>query len=166
MLRGLAYGLCVAFLVSSCGGGGGSPAAPTGQIDLSTTFTVDVNNLPADGVLHVYAAIDGGAQQDMQITATTASTSISSLSIGTHSIDIEVVFAYNNGTNIILSSASSSIDVVEGANPLDISSTTYVTTYDEDNDGITNLDEINAGTSPLDTTCVLGVSIIGNCTLG
>ncbi len=48
MLRGLAYGLCIAFLVSSSGGGGSAPAVPTGQIDLSTTFTVDVNNLPTD----------------------------------------------------------------------------------------------------------------------
>lgn len=167
MLRGLAYGLCIAVLVSSCGGGGGgSSATPTGQIDLSTTFNVNVNNLPTDGDLHVYAAVDGGAQQDMQIVNTTASSSISSLSVGTHTVNVEIVFIYNNGTSITLSSASSTIDVVDGANSLDISSISYVTNYDDDNDGVSNLDEMNAGTSPSDPTCVLGVSVIGSCTLG
>jgi hypothetical protein len=156
----------MALLVSSCSGGGSSSATPIGQIDLSTTFNVDVNNLPVDGVLHVYVSVDSGAQQDMQVVNTTASASISSLSIGAHSVDIEVVFVYNNGTSVTLSSTSSSIDVVEGSNPLDISSTTYVTTYDDDDDGVTNLDEMNAGTSPSDPTCVLGVSVLGSCTLG
>lgn len=166
-------GLCIAIFISACGGGSSSSSddsdsTPTasGQIDLSTTFDVDVNNLPIDGDLHVYAAVDGGTQQDMQIVNTTASTSISGLSVGTHTIDIEIVFIYNNGTSITLSSASSTLNVVDGANPLDISSISYVTSYDDDNDGVSNLDEMNAGASPTDPECVLDVSVIGSCTLG
>ena len=167
MLRGFVYGLCIAVLTSACGGGGeDSSAAPTGQINLSTTFNVDINNLPTDGDLHVYAAIDGGTQQDMQIVNTAASASITNLSIGSHTVKVEVVFTYNNGMSIVLLSASSNVNVVNGANLLDIKSSTYANNYNDDNDGVNNLDEINAGTSPYDSTCVIGVSVINSCTLG
>jgi len=168
MLRRFIYGFCMAILVSSCGGGGSgnSSANSANQIELSTTVNVDVNNLPQDGMLHVYVSVDGGAQQDMQITNNDATALISNLPTGSHTIDIEVVFVYDNSATLVLSSATSSVNVAEGSSLLDIANTSYISTYDDDNDGVSNLDEINAGSPPFDSSCVLEVSVVGDCTLG
>jgi len=56
------------------------------------------------------------------------------------------------------------VDLVPGPNPI-LNFTGVYTFTDSDGDQISNLNELIAGSPPDDDVCVLGVSLIGRCTL-
>lgn len=37
---------------------------------------------------------------------------------------------------------------------------------DDDDDGVSNLDELDVGTDPASNACIIDNSLLGNCTLG
>lgn len=71
---------------------------------------------------------------------------------------------------LVVATASKTINVIEGANPLNFVATDYDTdSHDEDGDGISNILELdeNSTTSPVVALCRLGtLAVLGNCELG
>jgi len=138
---------------------------------ISLPVAINTSALPANGALHAYISIDGGSRHELTIDLGSQSIngSIPGVSLGNHQFVIEVVFLYDNNTETMLGRASTSINVGTGNNNLTISSSDYVTTFDDDGDGVDNLAELNAGTdpnNPADTDCIIGTSVIGGCVLG
>lgn len=164
--------LCAVLLsiTSACSNDGSSSVTVQQQNTGTINMPVGINaaNLPADGSLHAYIRVDDQARQELTVDlgGNTISGSISGISNGIHTFVIEVVFTYDSGTEVMLATASKQLDVSTGDNNLTIVSSDYVTNFDSDNDGLTNLEEINNGTPPVDPACVLGTSMLGSCSLG
>ena len=113
---------------------------------------------------------DGGTRTQMTIdsVAGTSSTSIT-LSRTIHTVLVE--FEFTDGVDTItLATATKEIDLSAGDASLTYADTDYETaSYDDDNDGISNLNEIIIGSDPLvpdASDCILDTSVIGGCTLG
>ena len=116
-----------------------------------------------DAELLAWITIDDGTRTQLTIdlVAGTASRSIT-LSRSEHKVLIE--FEFTDGTDTItLATATKTVDLSAGDASLTFEIPDYTTSYDDDNDGESNLAEIIAGTSPID--CVLDTSVIGGCTL-
>ena len=90
-----------------------------------------------------------------------------SLPAGSYSLVLQ--FTVNDdvyGEVIVATSSAVDIDVASGqTTEADFSTATY-TYLDNDNDGVSNLDELYAGTNPGDSTCILDTSQLDGCTLG
>jgi hypothetical protein len=123
-----------------------------------------------DAELLAWVIIDGGEPIPLTIdlVAGTASKSIT-LNRSKHTILIE--FEFTDGVDTItLATATKTVDLSAGDASLAFVDTDYdVASYDDDNDGVSNLSEIINGTDPLIpavTDCILDTSVIGGCTLG
>jgi hypothetical protein len=95
---------------------------------------------------------------------TSASISLPNLTVGTHTFKIE--FEYDAAgllKPLLLVDATKAMDLVEGNNDLVFAESDY-TKHDTDGDGIDNVQELVDLSNPF--SCVLGVSIIGDCQLG
>jgi len=127
--------------------------------------------LSGGGTLAAYVTIDGDTanRRTMSIDGAgsgSASASIPGLTLAPHTIVISYEYTDTNGT-IVLASASNTVDLTSGSGSLSFVAADYdLDTYDEDGDGISNAAELAAGTDPRDDACVIGASIIGDCTLG
>ena len=146
-----------------------SPQQGTGGIELPVG--INVANLPANGSLHAFMSVDNGTRQELNIdlNSQTVSGSVGGITPGNHTFLLQIIFIYDTGTEVTLAHASSTMEVTAGSNNLAFSATDYVTSYDSDGDGVSNLTEINTGTNPtdpVDTECVLGTSRLGSCVLG
>lgn len=167
--------LPVLLLVAGCSSSdssGGVTARNDDQGDgIELPVAINAGALPSNGSLNAYISVDGGPRQALAVdlATQTVSGSLNGISTGSHQFLIEVVFAYDNGTEVMLGRASVTMDVGSGDNSLTVNSGDYNTTFDDDNDGVSNLAELNAGTdptNPADTDCVIGTSAIGNCVIG
>ena len=146
---------------------GSDPLVPSSTLSIQATLVLDLST--TDGNLLVWITIDGGTRIPMSIdsAAGTSSTSIT-LSRTIHTVLIE--FEFTDGVNTItLATVTSTVDLSSGDASLSFTDADYITDYDDDNDGISNLDEIISGTDPLVadiSDCILDTSFIGDCTLG
>jgi hypothetical protein len=96
------------------------------------------------------------------------------ISLGDHTFTI--IFEYTNdpnpafaGTFELARATSDVVTIVAGSNPsLTFSDTDYDTSADDDNDGLTNLTELDESmrTNPGNSECVLDSSLLDLCTLG
>ncbi|MCW9013779.1 MAG: hypothetical protein OQL06_08355 [Gammaproteobacteria bacterium] len=123
--------------------------------------------LTTPGTLRAWITVDAGARTEMTIdsVAGTASATITGLTRASHTVLIEYEFTDNTGNiTVTLATASNTIDLSSGDGSLAFSGTDFDTSYDDDNDGVSNMDEIANGTDPW--SCLIGTSLIGNCTLG
>jgi hypothetical protein len=132
---------------------------------------VNVSALPTNGALHAYAVVDGGDRQELSIdlVSQTVNGTLTGIAPGNHGFTIEVVFRYDNNTEVMLARANLNMDVGSGSNSLTLEASSYTTSFDEDGDGVDNLAELNEGTdptNPADQECVIGSSAIGGCVLG
>ena len=71
------------------------------------------------------------------------------IDLGEHSFRIEFEFeSMKYGKTFVLATAQKSLNVVPGSNTLQFLNSEYKKDYDDDNDNLTNLDELNSGTDP------------------
>jgi hypothetical protein len=147
--------LSVALALFVVGCGSGSPSStptttgPSGE-DFSTAIPLLLQSHTVAGSTNVLSAtvsVDGGAPTALAVNLTTKTVSgqIDQLSAGTHTFVITYTV---NGVNV--ATASGSADIVAGATrPVAFGVPRY---FDEDNDGFTNLAEIEIGTNPRSAT--------------
>lgn len=159
-------------LLAGCGGGGSNtPAASSGQGTVSVTLPDSIfHNLPATGTLGATIAVNGGTPVAMTISSdnTTASATLNNIPTGDATIAITFTYDDNFTTPLVVASLEKTITLSTGDNSVSTLATDYITaTFDEDNDGISNLVELdkNSVTSPFVSTCVLGTATLGNCEL-
>ena len=169
--------LVVAFTLAGCGSQNDTAADTTQQ---TFTFKIPDTLLGSKvdlvaGTLTLTVSVDAVVQQTITIApgATDVTITLNSLAVGSRKITI--LFKYNLSPfgPLDVATATKFIDVVEGADrPLSFATSEFVTAFDFDNDGLSNLVELDAGstTDPTvadaPTDCILGTSLLGSCTLG
>jgi len=143
--------LLVVTVLTACGSPNSSVTAQTNNSPGTLIPQAIITTLPANGVLYAYLRVDGGSRNAMTIKNDVASITLSGISPGQHTFTIEYEFAFVDQINapFMLASANKKVDIVDGANNLDFSNTTYNTDYDSDSDGINNLTELANNTNPL-----------------
>ncbi len=160
-----------------CGAENNSRGNSSFESKASTEIPASVQKLAlAPGsTLKAYITIDNNNKIEMNLdtaAAGSASVSIAGLSLASHRIVITYEYTLN-GVIYTLATASKTIDLSSGSASLSFVSADYKTdTYDRDNDGISNVDELKNGTDPgvIDVVapgpCVLDQTVIGGCVLG
>jgi len=120
--------------------------------------------LLTDGTLNAYIIVDGGTRQIMSINGDNAGINLSGLTEGMHTftIEFEYVITANPGTPVKLAQVSRDISVEAGSNTLSIEEGDYDTSYDDDNDGRSNINELAAGENPFAGYTISNIS--GNTT--
>jgi len=111
--------------------------------------------LPAELRVNPSAAIEGWITIDgntpirmnINLAAHTASVSKGELSRDWHTIEIEFKYTYS-GNTAELATASQVVNLGSGDASIKFYAKDYNINYDSDNDGITNIEEINKGTNP------------------
>ncbi|MDH5612645.1 MAG: hypothetical protein OEY66_09355 [Gammaproteobacteria bacterium] len=127
-------------------------------------------------VLRAFIIIDGSATRtEMTIDpagAGSASASITGLTLAVHTVDISYEYTDAAGT-LIVATASKSVDLTSGSGSISFAAIDYdLASYDFDSDSISNAAELAAGTDPRVAgaagagPCVMGTSLLDNCTLG
>lgn len=124
------------------------------------------------GDLTATIAVNGGTPQNMTVSATDATATLSNIPIG--STGFTIVFTYNLDPfgPLVVASATQTLDVTAGSNTLTFANADYDTaSFDEDGDGLSNIVELDESstTNPIVAdagVCVLGTSLIGSCVLG
>lgn len=105
----------------------------------------------------------------IDLVAGTASKSIT-LSRGKHELQIKFEFTDTVDTITLATTPTQIVDLSAGDVSLTFEVADYITAdYDNDGDGISNLDEIKQGSDPLVadvSDCILDTSVIGGCILG
>jgi hypothetical protein len=113
--------------------------------------------------------VDGGTPQTLSIddADNSASASLGNISTGSHTFVIQFTYDYG-GTPLTVAEATKTITVAEGSNSLSFLASDYDTSFDQDTDGLTNLQELDAvsTTSPTVSLCKLGTAVLGSCELG
>lgn len=163
--------IALALLLNACSSDNNQAATNTGN----STKTVaqvpwEALTVPVLSNLRAYVIIDGntGSRIAMTINTTnnTATASIPGLSLASHTV--QIVYEYIDGTTtyIVAQSSVEPVDLTGGSTTFNIPSTAYVTaSFDTDTDGLSNAYELAAGTNPGDSSCVVGFSLVGSCTL-
>jgi hypothetical protein len=145
----------------------------------TNTSTKTVTQMPWEALtvpdlngLSAYIILDGDAGSHIPMTIDTslhtASASIPGLPKTSHTV--QIVYEYNDAGTIYTVARSSvhTVDLTSGSTTFNIPNTDYVTTgtdFDPDSDGLSNAYELAAGTNPGDASCVVGISLVGSCTL-
>lgn len=127
----------------------------------------------AVGTLNANLYCDG-VKQSMTITGDIATgtgeaqgscTGLSTSSSHTITVEFEFVSTTFGGPFILATATKTNVQAVAGSTSLEVVESDY--TYpDDDNDMISNLDELNGDFDPTSDECILDHSLIDNCTLG
>lgn len=105
------------------------------------------SKLPNDGNLQAFITIDGRNRTEMEIIGNQARTTLQDISIGDHNFEIEFIFNSNAfGNGIVLSRATQNARVGNSSAGVSFNPQDYDSTYDDDSDGRTNLEELTADT--------------------
>ena len=164
--------LSLAFVtLYACSSGDDNASASNSKATTEMPSALQKLTLASGGTLSAYVTIDGDTANRIEMTiddtgSGSAFASIPGLSLELHTIVISYEFTDTNGT-IVLATASNTVDLSSGSGSMSFAETDYdLSSYDDDGDGISNAAELAAGTDPRDGACVIGSSIIGDCTLG
>ena len=110
-------------------------------------------SLPSTGNLFAYLSIDGEPRKPMNIGGGFASLTLSGIAPGEHTLAIDFEFVldtYPDTPFTLAASASKPFTITAGQNNLNFDASDFVSdTYDADNDGVSNLAELNNKTNPL-----------------
>lgn len=105
--------------------------------------------LPPSGTLRAWITIDGGTRIEMTLDpdAGTATVTIDDLTLEPHDVLIE--YEYTDAIGVItVATASTTADMSAGSLTISFADSDYTTDYDEDNDGLTNAQELSLGKNP------------------
>lgn len=125
------------------------------------------------GTLTAFVTIDAGSPIAMDITTVpdSGSATIPGLSMAMHTVTITYEFTDGVGT-LVVATATNTVDLTAGDGTISFVATDYdLASHDEDTDGVSNADELAAGSDPRVAgvaglpPCVLGTSTLDNCTL-
>jgi hypothetical protein len=161
--------LIAAFSLASCGSNNDSNTSKQGDnISLQIPDSLLANKVNRSN-LSATITIDGGTAQTMSIddANNSATASLGSISTGNHTFVIQFTYDYS-GTRLTVAEATKTITVAEGSNSLSFLASDYDTSFDQDSDGLTNLEELDATstTNPTVSLCKLGTATLGSCELG
>jgi hypothetical protein len=139
-------------LLSACSSGDSTLTTQTENKDGVSIPSVVSEALPDDGTLSAYIRVDDGPRQAMTINDGMASITLNGLTLGEHTITMEFEFVLDSNPDqpLLLASASRTMNVGSGQNPI-LTFTDYTTDgegFDADNDGISNLAELSNYTDP------------------
>ncbi len=134
--------------ISACGSSPSTTIQPGSTVKLPDEITQ--LRLQDNGSVHAYVQVDGGDKTEMAITGTSAELQLA-LSEGSHNVAIifEYVPSSAPTTTVILADSSKSVNVVASSHvalAFDTSEFDF-NAYDDDHDGISNLSEMQSGTS-------------------
>ncbi len=159
-IKALVFFTGIAIVISACTQG--SSTVTTQQPDGGGIVVPKaLHGLSADNALTAYIRVDEGERQQMTIDGGNASIRLTGISQGSHTFTVEFEYLSSSvpGNPIILARASKTIDVKPGDNPLSILEADYETdSFDEDGDGVSNLDEILNGSSPFASIAISAIS--------
>ena len=171
----LTYMLLIAvFLLSACGSSDEPTANSTIEGD-NVAFKIPDSLLGSRldqtaGTLSASISVNGGADQAMTISGTTASVTLSSIPVGATTFIIK--FFYDNGSAgpLQVAQATKTLTVAGGSNALNFAAADFTASFasfDRDGDGISNIDELdeNSTSNPLVSSCILGTAAL-DCQLG
>lgn len=144
------WALVIGITLSSCGGESDS-RAPTdpAQIKVYVPDEVRQAKLPDAGTLLAYLTLDNGSRRTMTVGTREATISLTEIPFGEHTFTVEFEFDSDDfGQNIVLSRASQAVDITASSNSISFDSANYDTDFDNDDDGRTNLEELNDNLNP------------------
>ena len=132
-----------------------------GGFNAPTAIQLDL--LPP-GLLKASFKIDDNEFVDMQLNGTQAGLIIDNLTPGEHTFSIRWEYISDDFGLVLLAEASKLLVLVEGDNNLSFQDSDYNTsTIDSDDDGLSNLAELEANTNPFDGVCIFDVSLFDSC---
>jgi len=141
-----------ALFLTACGSD--SSTENSASADLNLPGEIAKLKLSDTGSIRAYVTVDGGTQTEMTVSGSTASIQLSGLSEGSHQFTIKFEYVLNSdpGNPIILAEVTKPGTVSStNNNTLSFVESDFIyADYDDDNDGISNLDEMQSGgTAPL-----------------
>jgi len=157
------------FALSACSenSSSGQPTTMTSVTELPSA----VLTLPSGGTLRAYISIDGidgnvVDRAELSISTNTATGTIPNLPRAVYTVLIEFEYTDTANNTFTVATASQDVDLTSGDASISFAEADYeLDSYDDDGDGLSNAEELRADTDPGDSGCVLGVSLIGSCTL-
>ena len=172
----LTYMLLIAvFMLSACGSSDEPTANSTIEGD-NVAFKIPDSLLGSRldqtaGTLSATISVNGGADQAMTISGTTASVTLSSVPVGATTFIIK--FFYDNGSTggpLQVAQATKTLTVAGGSNALNFAAADFTASFasfDSDGDGISNIDELdeNSTSNPVVSLCILDTAAL-DCELG
>lgn len=145
----------VGVALTSCGDNSSSSGRTTSMNLSFPVQTALVNSNAVINSLRAFVTIDGGNPYQLNVDGTTNQVSgvISGVSAGTHDLVITyyVEMPQGSGDEVILATCSKTVTVIAGqAAEVVVADDDLNRDYDDDSDGLTNLDEVSVATDPLD----------------
>lgn len=137
------------------------------QIGISVPERLRQITVSAEGTLSAFINCDS-VRRAMTIVDNTARGSCTNLSTTIlHNVGVEFEFTLPNsgGSFLIASATKTGVSATSEGTDVAFSSNDFDTSMDNDGDGVSNLDEIEAGNNPGNPSCVFGTSLIGRCVL-
>lgn len=160
----------IAFLILLSACSSSDNATNTGSTKTTTALPLAALTVPNPSGLSAHIILDGNTTSPIAMTidtgAGTATANITGLTLASHTV--QIVYEYNDGvtTYTLAQSTVHTVDLTGGSATYSIPDTDYNTaSFDDDSDGLSNALELAAGTDPGDSGCVLGISLVGSCTL-
>lgn len=162
--------IVIAFLITLNACSSSDNATSIGTTKTTTALPLAALTVPNPSGLSAHIILDGNTASPIAMTvdhvAGTATANITGLSLAPHTI--QIVYEYNDGftTYTLAQSTVHPVDLTGGSATYSVPDTDYDTSsFDDDSDGLSNALELAAGTNPGDAGCVLGISLVGSCTL-
>ena len=145
------YAFFMVVIVNLFGCGGSEPEGTPGKSQSATfAFPAKLRDapLPEGGTLRAVLVIDE-TETEMSISGNQAEARLENLRVGTR--EIKIYYAYDHpvyGSNIMLAEAVKNVSVTTGENTISFTEEDFNTSFDDDSDGVGNLDELIAGRNP------------------
>ncbi len=137
-------------VLSSCGGDSNNESSTEApQLKIFVPDGIRQSKLPDAGTLLAYLTLDNGSRRTMTVGTDEATISLTEIPFGEHEFSVEFEFDSDDfGQNILLSRATQVVEITASANSILFDSSSYDTSFDNDEDGRTNLEELSDNLNP------------------